>query len=106
MGPMIAQEAPGVLTVEPTGAFLIGISLTLILFAVGWLLFGLATIRAGVFPRGAGVLLSVGAALFLILGMMELPLWTVILSAAVAWMGYTISYGEAATSEVVSKATA
>jgi hypothetical protein len=105
MGPMMAEEAPEILTVEPSGAFLIGISLTFLLFAIGWLILGLATIRGGVFPRGAGVLLSVGGVLFFILAFLELPLWTVILSVAIIWMGYGLWSGEVATTRLASEAT-
>jgi hypothetical protein len=68
----------------------------LLLFG-GWLLFGLATLRAGVLPRGAAVLLMVGAVLAAFWavdpfgGVFELTgagvSWGY---AALAWMGYRV----------------
>jgi hypothetical protein len=104
LGPMLVEEAPEVLEIEPAGTLAAGVMLTLVLFALGWLLFGLASLRASVLPRGAAALLMVGAVLFFILALLELPLWTVVLGAAVAWMGYALWSGTAAESELTSEA--
>lgn len=53
-------------------------------FALGWVLFGVATLRADIYPRAAASLLIAGT-LILIL---PLPLGGVIFAVAVAWMGY------------------
>lgn len=90
LGPFLAEEAPAVLDAEPTGTVAAGVVLSVMLSALGWLLFGLASLRAQVLPRGAALLLIVGAVLFFVLTMLELPLWSVVQSAAVAWMGYTL----------------
>jgi hypothetical protein len=58
-------------------------------FALGWILFGVATLRAGIYPRAAAALLIAGT-LVLIL---PLPLGGVIFSVAVAWMGYFLFSG-------------
>jgi hypothetical protein len=98
LGPFLAEEAPAVMDAEPTGAFAAGVILSVMLYALGWLLFGLASLRARVLPRRASMLLMVGAVLFFVLGVLELPLWTVVQSAAVAWMGYTLWSGTAGES--------
>jgi hypothetical protein len=72
---------------------LVGIILTFVIFTLGWFLFGLASFRANVLPRGAAVLLMVGAVLFFILTLLELPLWSVVLGVAVAWLGYALRSG-------------
>ena len=53
-------------------------------FALGWVLFGVATLRAGIYPRAAASLLIAGT---LILSL-PLPLGGAIFAVAVAWMGY------------------
>lgn len=95
LGPMLAEEAPEVLELEPSGPLVAGFIVTLLLVALGWLLFGWASLRAGVLPRGAAVLLLVGALLFFVLTVLELPLWTTVLGLAMAWMGVTLWSGGA-----------
>ncbi|MEJ2600170.1 MAG: hypothetical protein P8Z00_17685 [Anaerolineales bacterium] len=93
LGPLVAEQAPGLLSAEPSGALAVGSILSIVLFALGWLLFGLASLRAGVLPRGAAVLLIVGALLSFILVSLDLPLWSFALGAAVIWMGYALWSG-------------
>jgi hypothetical protein len=104
LGPFLAEEAPAVLDAEPAGTVAAGAILSLMLFALGWLLFGLASLRAQVHPRGAAMLLMVGAVLFFVLAVLELPLWTVVHSAAVAWMGYTLWSGTATETASIAEA--
>ena len=73
--------------------FVAGYLLTFVLLALGWLLFGLASLRASVLPRGASVLLMVGAVLQFVLLSLEFPGSTVVFGAALAWMGYAIGSG-------------
>ena len=89
-GPWVAEAAPDLLVTEPAGTMTAGIALTLVLFALGWFLFGLASLRAAVLPRGSALLLLVGALLALVLAFVELPFEAVVLGAAVAWMGYAL----------------
>ena len=63
-----------------------------ILAALGWLLFGVATLRAGVYPRWAAILLIVGAVL---LGL-PVPGTEIVLAVAIAWLGFTLFTGRAA----------
>jgi hypothetical protein len=85
VAPILAVEAPQLLAVSSLPGFF----RSFIVFGLGWLLFGVATLRAGVYPRGAVVLLIVGAVLIVI----RLPLISVVLDAAVAWMGYVLFTG-------------
>ena len=58
-------------------------------FVLGWVLFGVATFRAGVYPRPAVALLIAGALILLL----PLPLSDVVFAVAVAWMGYVLLTG-------------
>lgn len=62
--------------------------------ALGWLLFGLATLRTGIYPRLASVLTMIGAPLT----WLPLPLSGVPFSVAVAWIGYALFSGRDAPS--------
>jgi hypothetical protein len=93
LGPLVAEQAPGLLSTEPSGALAVGNILSVVLFALGWFLFGLASLRAGVLPRGAAILMIIGALLSFVLTSLDLPLWSVILGAAVTWMGYALWSG-------------
>jgi hypothetical protein len=93
LGPLVAEQAPGLLSAEPSGALAVGSILSIVLFALGWLLFGLASVRAGVLPRIAAILLIVGALLSFILTSLNLPLWSVVFGAALVWMGYVLWSG-------------
>jgi hypothetical protein len=104
LGPMLAEEAPSVLAIEPSGVALAGSILALLLFALGWFLFGLTSLRARILSRGAAVLLMAGSVLFLVLALLELPLWSVVLGAAVAWMGYALWSSAAIEPKLISKA--
>jgi hypothetical protein len=63
--------------------------LSFLLFALGWVLFGVAILRARVFPRAAGVLLIIGAVLLVI----PLPARAVVLGVAVTWLGFDLFTG-------------
>ncbi len=82
IAPVLAVEAPELLAVRSLPGFF----RSFVVFGLGWLLFGVATLRGGVYPRAAGVLLIVGA----VLSVVRLPLTSVVLGVAVAWMGYVL----------------
>ena len=84
---------PAFLDADPSGALIVGVLLTFVLFALGWLLFGLTSLRARVLPRGAAVLLMIGAVSFVVIFMLDFPGATVVFSAALAWMGYALWSG-------------
>ena len=93
LGPLVAEQAPGLLSAEPSGALAVGSIFSIVLFAMGWLLFGLASLRAGMLPRGAAALLIVGALLSFVLTLLNLPLFSVVLGAALIWTGYALWSG-------------
>lgn len=69
---------------EASGALWGQLGVVVLCFVVGWVLFGIATLRAGIYPRAAASLLIAGT-LILVL---PLPLSSVVFAAALAWMGY------------------
>jgi hypothetical protein len=83
--------APKVAPVVPTFVEIPWFELTFLLFAVGWLLFGVATLRARVFPRAAAVLLIIGAVLIAV----PLPARALVLGVALAWLGFVLFAGGA-----------
>lgn len=89
IAPFLAVEAPGTLDTEPTGSLATGFTLSFTLLAVGWLLFGIAALRARVYPRAAVIVLIVGA----IIGFLPIPLTELVLNVAVAWLGLTLLSG-------------
>jgi hypothetical protein len=89
-GSWVAENAPELLEADPSGGLITGILLTYMFFTIGNLLFGLAALQSGVLPRGAAVLLMIGAVLFAVLGFLEINFAGVVLGAAVAWLGYAL----------------
>lgn len=72
--------------VRLAGAFVV----TMATFVLGWMLFGVAALRARVYPRGAALLLIIGSPLALgTLLVVGFPTG-VFFSAAVAWLGYAL----------------
>jgi hypothetical protein len=58
--PWLADQAPGALDTEPTTLLAIGAISSYLLFAIGWVLYGIATLRARVFPRSLAIALVAG----------------------------------------------
>ncbi len=91
--PSAAIEAPAFLNAESTaGPLDLGFMITFMGFPVGWLLFGIATFRARVFPRLAAGLLMVGA----LVTFAPFPAVTLLLDIAVIWLGYSLLSEKAA----------
>ncbi len=84
--PALAEQAPELVGAE---LGLPGFILMVLFGAVGWVLFGVTTLRAGVYPRWAAVLLIVGG----VLAFFPLPLAGIIFSVAVAWLGFILFMG-------------
>lgn len=84
IGPALREQAPEILTTAPGGSILIGAGVSSLSFGVGWASFGLASFRAGVFPRRAAVLMTVGgvAGVLALISPFQIPL-----ALAVGWMG-------------------
>ena len=84
IGPVLRAEAPEVLATAPGGSIILAAALTTAAFASGWLLFGLASVRAGVLPRAGAVLMTVGgvAAILALIAPFQVPL-----AVAIGWLG-------------------
>ena len=90
VAPALAVGAPEFL--DQGGRFP-GFRLSLITYAVGWLLFGLASLKARVYPRASVVALIIGAALDLV----GAPLSGLVIDAAFVWLGFSLFSGRAAS---------
>lgn len=86
VAPSLATEAPAFLEAGPTGTLGLGFTLSFALGALGWLLFGLASLRARIYPRAAAAALVVGA----VLSFAPLPISGVVLEVAIAWLGLVL----------------
>lgn len=81
-----------------TGAINVGVlptlwTLTGPVYILGGLLFGIATFRARIFPRGAAVLLALGTLLAPVAGLLSLaaqPKIAIPTGLALAWLGYAL----------------
>jgi hypothetical protein len=92
IGPVLREQAPALLATAPSGTILVGAAITSGAFAAGWALFGLASFRAGLVPRGAAVLMAVGG----IVGILGLIApFQIPLALAVGWMGLSLVRSEA-----------
>lgn len=92
--PHFAGVAPELVN-ESTGSVLAGFVLSYAVLALGWILFGLATLRAKVFPRWAALLMVAGAAI----AFLPLPSRTLVLAIAVGLLGVRLLRETATTVE-------
>jgi len=91
--PWLAEVAPQALGVTPSGTLIAGGMTGFALFALGWVLFGIASFSAQIFPRWASIVLIVGGVLGFQAGS---PPFLVVLALGVGWMGFWLQkYGEA-----------
>jgi hypothetical protein len=97
--PALAAEAPELLAAE---LGIPGFVLIALLGAVGWVLFGVATMRAGVYPRWAALFLMIGGVLAYFF---PLPLAGIIFSVTVAYLGFMLFTGEVRRDPQPSRAT-
>ncbi|MEJ7803166.1 MAG: hypothetical protein WKH68_07315, partial [Candidatus Limnocylindria bacterium] len=82
--PHLIEVAPDALAEVPGGILLVGAFFSFLTFIFGWLLFGVASFRAAVFPRAASVILIGGAVI-----LFPSPLFPpklVVFALAVGWM--------------------
>ncbi len=61
--PWIADEVPGAFDTDPTVVLALGAISSYVLMAIGWALYGIASYRAGIFPRTLSVALVIGGLL-------------------------------------------
>lgn len=83
--PRLAQAAPEVADTG-AGSVLAGYMISFLLFGVGWLVFGVATLRTRMLPRWAVILLIVGA----VLSILPLPSRALIVEVAAAFLGFAL----------------
>ena len=57
---------------------------------LGWLYFGLASLRANALPRGTAIWIMVGVVLGFVLNLEENPFSAILLAAGFTWIGYTL----------------
>jgi hypothetical protein len=94
--PYLAESAPKLLPsggTGPTSGFLLWILVPVLLFGLGSILLGIATLRAKVFSRWTGMLLIVAGILFLV-SIAPIPFIDLasnsVFFVAFAWFGYTL----------------
>jgi hypothetical protein len=94
--PWMAVEIPEFLDTHPagTGILAFGLTASTVVFAAGWLLFGVSAFRARVYPRIPVVLLMIGAPLLV----PPVPGLALPFSLALAWLGFVLFTGERAVS--------
>ncbi len=91
VAPSAALEAPAFLDAEEVaGPLDMGFMLSGIIVALGWALFGVAMLRARVFPRRAAIVLIIGA----LLTVLPLPATTLVIDVALAWLGLALLSGQ------------
>ncbi len=102
--PVLATEAPaaaegflGIFNNSLGGTEFVGLSalwsVTGVLYIAGGVLFGIATLRAGILPRPPAALLVLASALAPVAGLLALehqPLVAVPMGIALAWLGYAL----------------
>ncbi len=82
IAPALANAAPTLLNAGPPP----GLTPTFGIFAIGWILFGVASLRTRVYPRVALIVLIIGAALTFL----PIPLVGVVFDVGVAWLGFSL----------------
>ena len=82
--PWLGDQAPAALETDPTTLLAIGAISSYFLFAIGWLLYGIASFRARVFPRAIAIAIAVGGVVAF--NALIAP-WAVPLGLAVAALG-------------------
>jgi hypothetical protein len=99
ISPALREQAPQLLATAPGGSILVGAAMTTGTFAAGWLVFGLASFRARVFPRPAAVLMTVGglAGVLALIAPFQIPL-----ALAVGWMGLWLVRSEGRETQLSS----
>ena len=107
IGPLVAAEAPQLLQGQPpaSAAYRLAAAGFLVsygTFALGWLLFGVATLRTYFLPRLAVVFLIIGAILTFP-AVPSPPRTDVILGVALAWLGLALLRSRVATTQRTSR---
>lgn len=95
--PTVAIQAPGLFEAGLTGTGRLGVAYiaSYALYVLGWLLFGVATLRTQLYPRIAAILLTSGALLILI----PVPGPPIVFAVGVAWLGFALFTGRGLPTE-------
>jgi hypothetical protein len=98
--PWLADEAPSALDTDPSTLLALGAISSYLLFALGWALFGIASLRARVFPAAICVAIVVGGVIGFraLLSPTGIPLGLAVASMGV-WMMRTPKVSEAADAD-------
>jgi hypothetical protein len=88
IGPVLVAEYPEAVTAIVAGPYSTVQSITFGLFLAGYVLFGIAALRARVLPRGGAYLLILGAILSFVLVMLPVNIGAILAGVALIWMGY------------------
>jgi hypothetical protein len=101
--PWIADTGPELFIKGFSGMLPIGAGISFVLFALGWVLFGLASLRARIFPVAISIAVVVGG----LAGFQALatPPLGAILGLAIAWLGVWMLRTTRATGEIAEPAT-
>jgi hypothetical protein len=91
VAPELATSAPRLIGSGPPP----GRALSFLVFGIGWVLFGLASLVGRVYPRSASALLIVGAVILTVvsLTLLPVPLGGLPFEAAVVWLGVALLTG-------------
>ncbi len=82
--PFLAREAPALLEfrgIEMPSPLREAVLVTIVFLIIGYVLFGIATLRARILPRGGAILLIIGGVLILI---------KVVFGIAIIWLGFAL----------------
>lgn len=99
--PAIAELAPeslDALEAAQSGTLAVGWISAMVILALGWTLFGIASLRAKVVPSLAAWLLIIGTLLMLVLDLLGLPS-AVVFGVALGWLGWWL-WSEKETSSI------
>jgi hypothetical protein len=91
LAPELAASAPRLTESGPPP----GRALSFLVFGIGWILFGLASLVGRVYPRSASALLIAGAVILTVvtLTLLPVPLGGLPFEAAVVWLGVALLTG-------------
>lgn len=94
--PLVAAEAPELHeAIGGSAGDPLGVILSVLAYSVGWALFGVATLRARVYPRAAATAVMVGS----VLALVPIPGSGIVFDAGVAWLGFSLFAGKAVATE-------
>jgi hypothetical protein len=102
VSPWLAAVAPDALNAQPSGLLVVGALASYALFSLGWIVFGLAGLRARAFPMAIGFALAAGG----LLGFNASPPFGVPLGLALAWLGVWLTWAAPADGAIPEPATA